>query len=62
MRASSISINLFSSAGGIVARDSRHFCGLMPLSVEVEAQSMYEAAVLAVRSFNQHDCEPGGMN
>jgi hypothetical protein len=31
-------------------------------SVEVEAQSMYEAAVLAVRSFKQHDCEPVGMN
>jgi hypothetical protein len=28
-------------------------------SVELEAESMYEAAVLAVRSFKQHDCEPG---
>ena len=28
-------------------------------SVEVEAQSLYEAAVLAVRIFKQHNCEPG---
>jgi hypothetical protein len=28
-------------------------------SVEVEAASLYEAAVLAVRTFRQHDCEPG---
>jgi hypothetical protein len=28
-------------------------------SVEVEAESLYEAAVLAVRIFRQHDCEPG---
>jgi len=28
-------------------------------SVEVEAQSLYEAAVLAVRIFKQHNCQPG---
>lgn len=28
-------------------------------SVEVEAESLYEAAVLAIRVFRQHDCEPG---
>jgi hypothetical protein len=28
-------------------------------SVEVEAGSLYEAAVLAMRTFKQHDCEPG---
>lgn len=28
-------------------------------SVEVEAESLYEAAVLAIRTFRQHDCEPG---
>ena len=27
--------------------------------VEAEAQSMYEAAALAVRTFKDHDCEPG---
>ena len=27
-------------------------------SVEVEADSMYEAAVLGVKVFRQHDCEP----
>jgi hypothetical protein len=27
-------------------------------TVEVEAQSLYEAAVLAVKVFRQHDCEP----
>lgn len=26
--------------------------------MEVEAQSLYEAAVLALRVFRQHDCEP----
>ena len=30
-------------------------------SVEVEADSMYEAAALAVRAFKEHDCEPGAM-
>jgi len=28
----------------------------------VEAESLYEAAVLAVRGFKRHDCEPVGMN
>ncbi len=28
-------------------------------TVEVEAQSLYEAAVLALRTFRQRDCEPG---
>jgi hypothetical protein len=28
-------------------------------SVEVEAESLYEAAVLAIRTFRQHNCEPG---
>ena len=28
-------------------------------TVEVEAQSLYEAAVLALRTFRQHGCEPG---
>ena len=28
-------------------------------TVEVEAESLYEAAVLAMRTFKQHDCEPG---
>jgi hypothetical protein len=27
--------------------------------VEVEAESLYEAAALAIRIFKQHDCEPG---
>jgi len=27
-------------------------------SVEVEAQSLYEAAVLAIKIFREHDCEP----
>src|SRR6478672_11215291 len=27
-------------------------------SVEVEADSMYEAAVMGVKVFRQHDCEP----
>jgi hypothetical protein len=30
--------------------------------VEVEAQSMYEAAALAVRAFKDHDCEPGAVS
>ncbi len=28
-------------------------------SVEVQADSLYEAAVLAMRTFKAHDCEPG---
>jgi len=28
-------------------------------TVEVDAQSLYEAAVLAIRTFRQHNCEPG---
>jgi hypothetical protein len=28
-------------------------------TVEVQAQSLYEAAVLAIRTFREHDCEPG---
>ena len=28
-------------------------------TVEVEAESLYEAAALAIRTFRQHDCEPG---
>jgi hypothetical protein len=27
--------------------------------VRVEAESLYEAAALAIRTFRQHDCEPG---
>lgn len=30
-------------------------------SVEVEAQSLYEAAALAVRAFRRHECEPRGL-
>ena len=30
-------------------------------AVEVEADSMYEAVVLAIRVFKDHDCEPGAM-
>jgi len=26
---------------------------------EVQAETLYEAAVLAIRTFRQHDCEPG---
>lgn len=29
--------------------------------VEVDADSMYEAAVLAVKTFKENDCEPGAM-
>ena len=28
-------------------------------TVEVEAGSLYEAAALAIRTFREHDCEPG---
>ena len=31
-------------------------------AVEVEAESLYEAAVLAVRIFRQHDCPPGELS
>jgi hypothetical protein len=31
-------------------------------TVEVEAQSLYEAAVLAFRTFKQHGCEPGDIS
>ena len=31
-------------------------------AVEVEAESLYEAAVLAIRTFRQHDCEPGQVS
>lgn len=28
-------------------------------SVDLEAESLYEAAVLAIRTFRRHHCEPG---
>ena len=31
-------------------------------SVEVDAQSLYEAAVLAIKTFRLHDCEPREAN
>ena len=31
-------------------------------SVEVEAETLFEAAVLAVRTFKQHHCEPGELS
>ncbi len=31
-------------------------------TVEVDAQSLYEAAVLAIQVFRQHDCEPREAN
>lgn len=31
-------------------------------AVEVNADSMYEAAVLGVCAFRKHDCEPVGLN
>jgi len=31
-------------------------------AVEVEAESLYEAAALAVRTFRQHDCAPGELS
>jgi hypothetical protein len=31
-------------------------------AVELEAGSVYEAAVLAVRTFREHACEPGEMS
>lgn len=30
-------------------------------TVEVEAESLYEAGALALRTFRQHNCEPGIM-
>jgi len=30
-------------------------------TVEVEASGLYEAAALALRTFRQHDCDPGVM-
>jgi hypothetical protein len=31
-------------------------------TVEVEAESLYEAAVMAVKTFRKHDCEPALMS
>lgn len=31
-------------------------------TVEVEADSLYEAAALAIRTFRQHNCEPGQVS
>ncbi len=31
-------------------------------TVEVEAESLYEAAALAIRTFRQHACEPGEVS
>lgn len=31
-------------------------------TVEVEAESLYEAGVLALKAFKQHSCEPGVLN
>jgi len=31
-------------------------------TVEVEAESLYEAAVLALKLFKLHDCEPGALS
>ena len=31
-------------------------------TVEVQAERLFEAAVLAVRAFKKQDCEPVGMN
>lgn len=31
-------------------------------TVEVEAGSLYEAAVLGIRAFQQHDCAPAALN
>ncbi len=31
-------------------------------SVEVEANSLYEAAALAIRVFKQHECEPQALH
>ena len=31
-------------------------------TVEVEADSLYEAAALAIRAFKEHDCAPAAMS
>ena len=31
-------------------------------AVEVQADSLYEAAVLGIRTFRQHNCEPGSAS
>ncbi len=31
-------------------------------TVEVQAESLYEAAVLAMRTFKEHHCEPGPIS
>ena len=31
-------------------------------TVEVQADSLYEAAVLALQTFKHHDCEPGALS
>jgi len=31
-------------------------------TVEVQAESLYEAAVLAIRTFKKHECEPGQVS
>lgn len=31
-------------------------------TVELEAESLYEAAVLAMKTFKQHDCAPGTIS
>ena len=31
-------------------------------TVEVEADTLYEAAVLAMRTFKEHHCEPGSLS
>ena len=31
-------------------------------TVELQADSLYEAGVLALQTFKQHDCEPGALN
>ena len=31
-------------------------------TVEVEAESLFEAGVLAIRAFRQHNCEPGSVS
>jgi hypothetical protein len=31
-------------------------------TVEVEAESLYEGAALAIRTFRQHNCEPGQVS
>jgi hypothetical protein len=31
-------------------------------SVDVQAESLYEAAAMAIRTFREHDCEPGSAS